>query len=44
MGDFPDDDYKQMICVETANAAKEVITVPPQSDYSMSVEYQCEAY
>ncbi len=44
MGDFPDDDYKQMICVETANAAKEIITVSPQDEYSMSVEYQYEAY
>ncbi|OKH18872.1 D-hexose-6-phosphate mutarotase [[Limnothrix rosea] IAM M-220] len=44
MGDFPNDDYKHMICVETANAAKEIITVPPQGEYSMAVAYQCEAY
>ncbi|AFY37961.1 Aldose 1-epimerase [[Leptolyngbya] sp. PCC 7376] len=44
LGDFPNEGYKQMICVETANAAKEVITVQPQSQYSITVEYRSESF
>lgn len=42
LGDFGDTDYQRMICVETANAAEEIITVPPQGTFRLGVSYRCE--
>jgi glucose-6-phosphate 1-epimerase len=39
MGDLEDDDYKRMLCVETVNAADEVIEVPAQSEVRIGVEF-----
>lgn len=39
-GDLTDDDYTRFICVETTNAADDVITVPPQDEYRLAVTYE----
>ena len=39
MADLGDRDYQNFVCVETANAANEVITVPAGEQYQMSAEY-----
>ena len=44
MGDLPNEDYKKMICVETANAGKEVISVAPQTTYTLTAEYTSVPY
>lgn len=36
MGDFPDDGYKTMICVETTNAAADVRRVPPRDEHTLT--------
>lgn len=38
-GDLTDDAYQKFICVETTNAADDVVTVPPQGDYRLAVTY-----
>lgn len=38
MSDLEDDGYRRFVCVETANAADEVITVPPGGEHRMAVE------
>jgi glucose-6-phosphate 1-epimerase len=42
MGDFGDEEYKQMICVETANAGPDQVTVPGNGEYHLSVSYSLE--
>lgn len=37
--DLEDNDYQRFICVETANAADNVITVKPNETYTLGVEY-----
>jgi glucose-6-phosphate 1-epimerase len=39
-GDLTDDDYTRFICVETTNAADDVITVSPQDEYRLAVTYE----
>ena len=39
MADLGNDDYQNFVCVETANAANEVITVPAGEQYQMSASY-----
>jgi glucose-6-phosphate 1-epimerase len=39
-GDLADDDYTRFICVETTNAADDVITVPAQDEYRLAVTYE----
>lgn len=36
MGDFPDDGYKTMVCVETTNAATDVCRVPPYGEHTLT--------
>jgi glucose-6-phosphate 1-epimerase len=43
MADLEDHDYTRFICVETTNAADDVITVPAQGDYRLMVTYAIEA-
>ena len=42
MGDFGDAEYKQMICVETANAGPDQVTVPGDGEYRLSTSYSLE--
>jgi D-hexose-6-phosphate mutarotase len=35
MADFGDDEYRGMVCIETANAADDVITVAPGSSHHL---------
>ena len=38
MADLGDGDHRRFLCVETANAADEVVTVPPGSEHRMEAE------
>jgi glucose-6-phosphate 1-epimerase len=39
MADLGDDDYTRFLCVETTNAADDVITVPAQGEFRLQVTY-----
>jgi glucose-6-phosphate 1-epimerase len=43
MADLKDDDYLRFVCVETANAAGDVIQVPANSEYRLQTSYSIEA-
>ena len=43
MADLADDDYRHFVCVETANAADEVIQIPPGGKYRLAVSYRLVA-
>lgn len=36
MGDFGDEEYKQMVCIETANAGTDVITLEPGESHTLT--------
>jgi len=40
MADLQDDDYQKLVCVETANAANEVIQIQPGTANSLSADYR----
>lgn len=42
MADLGDEDYKSFVCVETANAANEVVEVAPHSEYRLVATYRVE--
>ena len=42
MDDLDDDDYRSMLCVETANAADEVVEVPAGGEVRLGVVYAIE--
>ncbi len=42
MGDLGDEEFKNMVCVETANAANDTVKVEPNEEYRLSVSYQIE--
>jgi glucose-6-phosphate 1-epimerase len=42
MGDFGDEEYRKMICVETTNAGPDQVTVPGNGEYRLSVSYSLE--
>jgi len=42
MADFGDEEYKQMLCVETANAGPDQATVPRNGEYRLSLSYSIE--
>lgn len=39
MADLGDRDFEHFVCVETANAANEIITIPAGGQYEMSAQY-----
>ena len=39
MGDLGDDGYLNMLCVESCNAADDVVIVPPGKSHRLSVRY-----
>lgn len=43
MGDFGPDGWRKMVCVESANAADNVVTLPAGQSHSLTVEYRAEA-
>ncbi len=43
MGDLGEDGYLDMVCVESANAAENVITIEPGDEHCLSVSYRLEA-
>jgi glucose-6-phosphate 1-epimerase len=42
MADLGNEDYKSLVCVETANAANEVVEVAPHSEYRLVANYTVE--
>ncbi len=40
MADLKDDDFQKFVCVETANAANEVIEIRPGTENSLSADYR----
>lgn len=42
MGDLGPDGYLKMLCVESANAAEDVVTVKPGKKHCLSVSYSVE--
>jgi glucose-6-phosphate 1-epimerase len=42
MADFGDDEWPGMICIETANAADNAVTVPPHASHSMTAAVSLE--
>ena len=36
MGDFPDDGYQTMLCVETTNAASDIRRIPPRDEHVLT--------
>jgi len=42
MGDLGDDDYRKMICVETANAGPETVEIAAGGEYRLEAEYTIE--
>ncbi len=42
MGDLEADDYRRFLCVETANAASEVIPLAPRERYRIGASYRVE--
>ncbi|MHB8743702.1 MAG: D-hexose-6-phosphate mutarotase [Sulfuricaulis sp.] len=43
MGDFGDNGYLNMVCVESANAADDVVTIPPGGTHRLQVRYSVES-
>ena len=43
MGDLGNEDYRKMICVETANAGPETIEIAAGSEYRLVAEYRIES-
>jgi len=43
LGDLGEDGYLRMVCVESANAADDVVTVAPGDEHHLWVRYQVEA-
>ena len=44
MTDLNDEDYRNLLCVETANAAQEVVELPPAGEYRLRADYRIESF
>ena len=44
MADLKDDEYQRLVCVETANADNEVVTVPPGAEHCMVAQIATVAH
>lgn len=44
MADLEDDDYRRLLCVETTNAANDVVEIAPQSEFRLIANYRLEGY
>ena len=42
MADLQDDDYRRLLCVETTNAATDVVEVAPSSEFRLVANYRVE--
>ena len=42
MADLDDDDYRRMICVETANAGPETVEIAAGGEHRLEAEYTIE--
>ena len=42
MGDLQDDDYRRLLCVETSNAATDVVEIAPNSEFRLVANYRVE--
>ncbi len=42
MADFGDDEYPRMVCVETANAGDDVVSIPPSGEHVLSTTITVE--
>jgi len=42
MGDLQDDDYRRLLCVETTNAATDVVEIAPSSEFRLVANYRVE--
>jgi glucose-6-phosphate 1-epimerase len=43
MGDLEDDDYQRLLCVESANAAEDIVEVTPAGEHRLQVNYHLES-
>lgn len=43
LGDMGDNGYRQMLCIESANAAEDEVTIPPGESHQLRVSYRVEA-
>ena len=43
MGDLGKDGYQKMVCVESANAAEDVVSIQPGKSHTLRVEYEIES-
>jgi D-hexose-6-phosphate mutarotase len=44
MGDFGPDGWRRMVCVESANAAENVVTLVPGAEHRLWVRYSVEVF
>jgi glucose-6-phosphate 1-epimerase len=43
MPDFGDDEWPEMLCIETANALDDAVTVPPGESHTLAARIRVEA-
>ena len=40
LGDMPEDGYRHMVCVETANASDDIVRIEPGGEHTLAAEFQ----